>query len=288
MHKNEGIAITMDAFEQWIGREETSSDVLSPEPQRRLAAILDEAPAYTNGSPLPPLGHWMYFLPHENQRDLGLNGHAHNTDHLPPMEDLPRRMWAGVRVEILHDLPLGERAERRSTVVAIKEKLGASGRLLFVTFRHEIGLIGKEASLIEEQDVLFLGPTSSPRHVEAPSSGMAWQDEVTTDPVLLFRFSALTFNPHRIHYDHLFATEMEGYPGLVVHAPLVATMLARRTAQRSGNRHLVSLSFKAVSPAFVNAPLSLRGSFPDSSGKALLWAATEGNRLIVEGEARFA
>lgn len=280
--------MSIGAFGEWLGREETSSDVLDPEPQRRLAALLDETSAWTEGDPLPPLGHWLYFLSHERQSDLCGNGHAHNTDHLPPMEDLPRRMWAGTRVKILQDVPLGERAERRSTVVAIKEKLGASGRLLFVTFRHEIGRPGEEASLIEEQDVLFRGTTSSLRYVEAPSSGMDWQDELATDPVLLFRFSAVTFNPHRIHYDHVFATEVEGYPGLVVHAPLVATMLARRAVQRAGNRHLASLSFKAISPAFVNAPLSLRGSLPDSSGKALLWAATAGNRLIVEGEARFA
>lgn len=280
--------MSIDTFGQWIGKEETSSDVLCPEPQRRLAAIFDEVSEWAEGAPLPPLGHWMYFLSHESHSDLGGNGHVHNADRLPPMKDLPRRMWAGVRVDILQRLSLGERVERRSTVVAIKEKLGASGRLLFVTFRHEIGRPGKEVSLIEEQDVVFLHAKTSLRHVEASSSGVDWQDELTTDPVLLFRFSALTFNPHRIHYDHVFATQVEEYPGLVVHAPLVATMLARRAVQRAGSRHLASLSFRAVSPVFVSAPLSLRGSLPDSSGKARLWAATEGNRLIVEGEARFA
>lgn len=278
----------IDAFAPWIGREETRSDVLAPEPQRRLAAILDEASALIDdGDPLPPLGQWLYFLACDRQSDLGGNGHAHHTDHLPPTEDLPRRMWAGTRVEILKNLRLGDSMERRSSVIAIKEKRGASGRLMFVTFRHEIGRPGEQASMIEEQDVLFRGETGSLRHVQARSSGMDWEDDVATDPVLLFRYSAVTFNPHRIHYDHLFTTEVEGYPGLIVHAPLIATLLAHRAVDCARDRRLTSLSFKAISPAFVNAPLALRGSLPDSSGKAVLWAATEGNRLVMEGEARF-
>ena len=126
------------------------------------------------------------------------------------------------------------------------------------------------------------------RYQAAETSGAEWADTVPTDAMMLFRFSALTFNAHRIHYDHVYATEVEGYPGLVVHAPLIAVLLAHRAQRQRPGRRVAALNIRAAAPAFVNAELKLRGSAPDPSGRVRLWAATEGERLVVQGDLSFA
>ena len=177
---------------------------------------------------MAPLGHWLYFLPEARESDLGPDGHPARGGFLPPVA-LPRRMWAGGRVDFLSPIPLGAEMTRRSTIIDIVDKSGSSGPMTFVVVRHEISLQGRLA-VREEQDIVYRGASGqdAPAAADGASASAERYDFrrcVAPGPVELFRYSALTFNGHRIHYDRDYATGAEGYPGLVVHGPLIATML---------------------------------------------------------------
>jgi 3-methylfumaryl-CoA hydratase len=175
---------------------------------------------------LPELWHWLYFLPHARQSEIGPDGHPKRGGFLPPVP-LPRRMWAGGRLEWIKPLVVGDAIERTSTIQSVTHKSGRTGDLIFVLVRHEISNAAGIA-LTEEHDIVYRdapAPDDKPVTPTAAPSDATWTKTIHPDDVLLFRYSALTFNGHRIHYDRRYVTEVEGYPGLIVHGPLIATLL---------------------------------------------------------------
>jgi 3-methylfumaryl-CoA hydratase len=265
----------MDDLKEWVGRTEAVEDDLSVAHARGLVALLDRDPdALAAGSPLPACWHWIFFRPATPHSELGGDGHARRGGFLPPI-GLPRRMWVGGRLRFLAPLFLGQAAVRRSTIMSISSKSGRSGELVFVTIRHAIGAPGAVA-IEEEQDLVFRGappPGETPRG-DNPPAPPDWSERAHADTLTLFRFSALTYNGHRIHYDHPYATGVEGYPGLVVHGPLTALLLmdaATRHREGSSGR-LVGYQYRAVSPLFADEEITLSGtSYTD--GSAQVWAA---------------
>jgi 3-methylfumaryl-CoA hydratase len=270
-------------FEAWVDRTETAEDDLSAFGPHALAAAL--------GSPLrcaalPPLWHWLYFLPVSPLAEAGADGLPRRGEFLPPI-DLPRRMWAGGRLSFAAPLALGERARRTSTITAIEDKTGRSGRLVFVTVRHTIE-VGGAPRLDEEQDFVYRAAPApgetGPAPVRAPD-GALWRRTVEADPVLLFRYSALTFNSHRIHYDAPYVTQEEGYPALVVHGPLLATLLADLVGRECPTRRLAEFSYRAVRPTFAGQPFTLCG-IPSADGSQVeLWAQDHEGWLTMQATA---
>jgi 3-methylfumaryl-CoA hydratase len=264
-------------LEKWVGRTETISDEITPTPMAQLAATLDfEAPIPKPGDLLPPLWHWLYFPSIHRRSALGPEGHAIRGGFLPPVP-LPRRMWAGGRFLFHHALVVGRRYTRTSRILEVRQKEGRTGPLIFVVVRHEIGS-AEGLALIEEQDIVYrehpkmgdLTPTPQPAPKDAK-----WERTIRPDNVLLFRYSALTFNAHRIHYDYRYATEIEGYPGLVVHGPLIATLLIDVIRRQMPQARIAQFRFRAVSALFDTGPFSVCGK-PENDAKTIsLWARDE-------------
>jgi len=274
-------------LQQWAGKSETRSDLVTAAPIAALAATLDiDIPYPKAGAALPPLWHWLYFLPFPLQSELGPDGHARRGAFLPPVE-LPRRMWAGGRIDFHHPLRVGENITRTSRIVDVKYKEGRSGRLVFVLVRHEIASAGKSA-LTEEHDIVYRdhsgSEAASPTPQIAPESA-AWERVVTPDDVLLFRYSALTFNGHRIHYDRRYATEVEGYPGLVVHGPLLATLLVNLLRSNLPEALVTRFEFRAVSPIFDTGAFSVCGKPEDDGRPIRLWAKDQSGALAMKASA---
>jgi len=273
----------MNELRDWIGRTETREERLAKGPAARMAATLGGAAPDGN---LPPLWHWLYFLDATPRDELAEDGHARRGVFLPPV-DLPRRMWAGGRVAFHAPLPLGGTARRVSTLMRAEEKACRSGPLVFVTLRHEVSLADGTLAVAEEQDIVYreaAGPGIAPPPPPAPV-GAPWHRAFTADTVLLFRYSALTFNGHRIHYDRDYAAGHEGYPGLVVHGPLTATLLADLAAERGAGR-LAQFDYRAVSPLFDGETFTLNGR-PTGAG-AELWAANAKGGVAMRATAAFA
>ncbi len=269
----------------WIGREDFSRDVVTAAPVAALSATLDrDDPAPLPGAVLPPLWHWLYFLSHARQSELGADGHPRRGGFLPPV-GLPRRMWAGGRLRFLAPLHVGEAVERRSRIMDVTVKHGRAGRLVFVLVRHEIrSALG--VAIEEEHDIVYrdaAAPGEAP-----PVSGTAaaeaavWRREIVPDDVLLFRYSALTFNGHRIHYDRRYVTQVEGYPGLIVHGPLLATLLLD-LLRRNCAAPVASFRFRALRPVFDIAPFAVCG-VPAGEG-AKLWVEGADGMVAMEAEA---
>jgi 3-methylfumaryl-CoA hydratase len=257
-------------FKDWIGRAETRHDVVTAAPLVALSALLDrdDTPP-RKGDAAPPLAHWLYFLPAYRQSDVGHDGHALKGAFLPPVP-LPRRMWAGSRLEFARPFRVGSEVSRRSSIKEVVLKEGRSGPLVFVTVRHEVSdALG--AVLTDEHDIVFRGesPLAAPP-VPAPD-GETWRREIRPDPVLLFRYSAVTFNSHRIHYDQPYATKVEGYPGLVVHGPLVSTLLADLLRRNRPSATLKRFSFRALKPLYDTAGFSTCGVPDEANATARLW-----------------
>jgi 3-methylfumaryl-CoA hydratase len=260
----------------WIGRSETVTDTLTATPCAALAATLDrpaERPAA--GTPLPPLWHWLYFLPLHRQSEIGPDGHAMRGGFLPPVP-LPRRMWAGSQFEFHRPLRIGDRLKRVSRIENVTEKSGRTGKLVFVKVRHELsGEDEISPALTEFHDIVYrdapqAGDKGSPP-TAAPDRAI-WQREWTPDDVLLFRYSALTFNGHRIHYDRRYVTQVEGYPGLVVHGPLIATLLLDLLRHERPEADLVAFQFRALRPTFDINKFCVCGT-PAADEKTIhLWA----------------
>jgi 3-methylfumaryl-CoA hydratase len=265
----------------WIGKTETRTDTVAAGPVAALSATLDrDDPPPQPGDPLPPLWHWLFFLDRHRASELGPDGHARRGGLLPPVP-LPRRMWAGSRFEFHHPLRVGDQIMRETRVIDIKEKSGRSGPLVFVVVRHEISNAAGVA-VAEEHDIVYRdhGPAAP---AQAAPDGAAWERTIQPDDVLLFRYSALTFNAHRIHYDRRYATEVEGYPGLVVHGPLIATLLMDLLRRYAPAANVSRFSFRAVSPLFDTGPFTVCGK---AEGKAVaLWARDAAGNLAMSAEA---
>jgi 3-methylfumaryl-CoA hydratase len=248
-------------FADWIGREETSEDVVALAPVRAAAATLDDDPAaFHEGGPLPPLWHWFFFLNPAPQARLGEDGHPERGGFMPPIA-LPRRMFAGAKLDFHRPLVIGRLARRTARIASVSEKSGKSGTLAFVGVDYRIEQAGT-LCIEEHQDIVYRepgAPVPAPVPVELPAApDGAWTRTIAPDPRLLFRFSALTFNAHRIHYDRPYATSVEGYPGLVVHGPLTAVLLME-LVRRNAKRPVRSYSFRGKAPLFDLAPFRLVG-----------------------------
>ncbi len=285
-------AATVAHLKSWIGKSETSHDELSRAPVRSLSATLDrEDPEPQRGTPLPPLWHWLYFLPHPLARDIGPDGHAKRGGFLPPVP-LPRRMWAGGRLEWRQDNPLrvADDVQRISTIESVTHKTGRTGDLLFVAVKHEIHNAAGLA-LTEVHDIVYRAAAQvgdAPPLPVAAERSAAWQLEIVPNDVLLFRYSALTFNGHRIHYDRKYVTEVEGYPGLIVHGPLIATLLVGLVGRHTPDAFIKSFNFKAVRPTFDLHPFRLNGQ-PSADGKTVrLWAEDHEGWLTMQATAELA
>ena len=276
-----------DQLSQWVGRTETLTDLIDTGKAQALSATLDwSAPP---ADALPPLWHWMYFWAVSPASQIGPDGHPQRGGFLPPVT-LPRRMWAGSRVSFLAPLPLGATASRTSTIRSVNVKQGKSGPLVFVTVAHEIAVNGAVV-IHEEHDIVYREPPQAgdaPAAVKLAPANAQWSQQIVPDPVLLFRYSALTFNGHRIHYDRSYVTEVEGYPGLIVHGPLIATLLISLIGRELPDRVIRSFTFRAVSPLFDTEPFSVHGRLEDDGHGVTLWAANARGELAMQAEASLA
>jgi len=274
---------------EWIGRTEEANDVVTATPYAALAATLDRPPERpAAGTALPPLWHWLYFLPLHRQSEIGPDGHAQRGGFLPPVP-LPRRMWAGSQFEFHAPLEVGDAITRTSTIADVTEKSGRTGRLVFVKVRHEIRRTAESTvALTEFHDIVYREAAKAddvaPAPRPAPKSG-AWERRWIPGDVLLFRYSALTFNGHRIHYDRRYVTETEGYPGLIVHGPLIATLLLDLLRHEWPNATVAHYEFRAVRPLFDLHPFFVCGE-PQSDGRTVrLWARDHEGFLTMDATA---
>jgi 3-methylfumaryl-CoA hydratase len=283
-------------LQDWIGRSETIADVATATPYAALAATLDwpadaapQRPA--PGTLLPSLWHWLYFLPIYPQSEIGPDGHAKRGGFMPPVP-LPRRMWAGSDFAFHQPLRIGDALSRTSTIADVQEKSGRSGSLIFVKVRHEIRRnASAEVALTEHHNIVYRAAPqpgdASPPPQAAPGAS-AWERRIVPDDVLLFRYSALTFNGHRIHYDRQYVTQTEGYPGLVVHGPLIATLLMDLLRRQMPEANVTNFEFKAVRPTFDIHPFSIHGQ-PSPDGKSVhLWGRDHEGWLTMDATATLA
>ncbi|MFJ9782927.1 MaoC family dehydratase N-terminal domain-containing protein [Amycolatopsis sp. NPDC101161] len=271
-----------DAVAGWQPDAVETSEVIGAWPATAFAALLDQ-PAPTG--PLPPLWHWFHFLEPTPQAALGEDGHPAEGRFLPPIPDR-RRMIAGGRLEVRSPIVLGDRIDRRSALADVVVKEGRSGQMAFVTVRHEYRR-GGELLLIEHQDVVYRSqPAGQRRQLAEPEPAAEppheWKIGTPTGPRLLFRFSALTYNTHRIHYDEPYATGVEGYPGLVVHGPLLALLLLE-IPRRHGDRPVTSFAYRLSSPVFSGATVLTHGRH--EGGGFALSAMAEGGATAITGTA---
>ena len=276
-------------LKEWIGKSETISDIATATPYAALSATLDwpaERPAI--GTPLPALWHWLYFLPLHRQSEIGPDGHAKRGGFLPPVP-LPRRMWAGSQFEFHKPLRVGDALTRVSTIQDVTEKSGRTGPLVFVKVRHEIRRQNDaDVALTEFHDIVYREAAKpddvAPPPKNAPATS-AWQSKWVPDDVLLFRYSALTFNGHRIHYDRRYVTEVEGYPGLIVHGPLIATLLLDLLRRQLPEAQVTRYEFRAVRPIFDINHFFVCGE-PQRDGKTFrLWAKDHEGWLTMDASA---
>ncbi|NMF97511.1 MaoC family dehydratase N-terminal domain-containing protein [Aromatoleum toluolicum] len=276
-------------LKDWIGRAEEVSDFATATPYAALSATFDrpaERPAV--GTPLPALWHWLYFLPLHRQSEIGPDGHAKRGGFLPPVP-LPRRMWAGSQFEFHKPLRIGDAMTRTSTIHDVSEKTGRTGPLVFVKVRHEIRRAGEtDVALTEFHDIVYREAAKPDDVAPPPKAAPAtspWEKKWVPDDVLLFRYSALTFNGHRIHYDRKYVTEVEGYPGLIVHGPMIATLLLDLLRHQIPEAEVVRYEFRAVRPVFDINHFFVCGE-PQADGKTIrLWAKDHEGWLTMEATA---
>jgi 3-methylfumaryl-CoA hydratase len=283
-----------DAFDtpllqQWVGNTETVQARIGAHAAGALAATLDRPSTFAPGAALPPLWHWIYFWTAAPQSELGPDGHPQRGGFLPPVP-LPRRMWAGGRLTFNAPLAIEAEASRTSSVQSVTAKTGASGNLAFVTVRHDFVQDG-HTCITEEHDIVYRAmpqPGAAAPAPKAAPADAAWSRIVTPDPVLLFRYSALTFNGHRIHYDRSYASSVEGYPGLIVHGPLIATLLADLLERHMPQARMSAFTFRAVGALFDTEPFTVCGR-PDPDGRTVhLWAQNMRGELAMQAEATLA
>jgi 3-methylfumaryl-CoA hydratase len=280
---------SISELQSWTGRSETWRDQVGATPVKALNATLDHPAMPTDaGTPLPPLWHWLYFLPLHRQSEIGPDGHAKRGGFLPPVP-LPRRMWAGSQFEFRSPIRVGDSVERTSTIADVSAKEGRTGKLVFVKVRHEVRSNGSaEPAIVEFHDIVYRD-AKRPGDAEPPpqraETGAAWQREIVPDDVLLFRYSALTFNGHRIHYDRKYVTEVEGYPGLIVHGPLIATLLMDLVRRSLPAADVATFRFKAVRPTFDLNPFRVNGQLQDDGKTIRLWAEDHEGWLTMDATA---
>ncbi|MEU8484028.1 hypothetical protein [Streptomyces sp. NPDC048641] len=293
-----GLARYLDG---WAPAPMTLDDPVAAAPVAALSQVLDqEATVAGEGDRLPPLWHWLHFLEWPAQRDLGADGHPAHGHFLPPLPDR-RRMFAGGRAEFTAPLRVGVPARRTSSVAKVEVKRGRTGEMVFVTVRHGIAQEG-EIRVVEEQDLVYrvgVGVGGGVGAGERPSEGFGidlaeaelsdadWQLILRPSPTLLFRYSALTANAHRIHYDEPYARDVEGYPGLVVHGPLLVQLLLELARREAPEREIRTLSYRLRKPVYAGEQVCALGDMADDGGSAGLRIATRRDERHATAEVTF-
>jgi 3-methylfumaryl-CoA hydratase len=268
----------MDDFSNSIGRTREQQDEITRPALVRIAALLDRDADFPTGSPIPPHWYAMFFPDIVPQSQIGEDGHPRRGDFLPPVA-LPRRMFAGRRMQFLAPLRVGDTAIKKSEIAAITPKRGRSGQMVFVTIRHTISVAGA-AVLTDEQDVVYrevATPGARPPEPTPPPADPAWSERVTPTTPLLFRYSAITFNAHRIHYDADYVRGAEGYPGLVVNGGLTLLLLLEAAIRNLG-RTPRGVAVRNIRPLYCDNPITLAGR------DAAAWAADSTGALAVSAE----
>ncbi len=284
--------LTPEGLKQHIGRRAVSTDVVTQGPANLLRLTFGRAePELRSGDPLPPGWLCLYFLPKFRQDGLRADGSPLDAGVVPPMP-LPRRMFAGERLRFHRPIRIGDELRRETELVDLALKSGGTGTLVFATVLSRV-YAAQELALEEERRTVFreeikVGERNqAPRREDAPAD-VPWRRRVDPDPILLFRFSALTFNSHRIHYDRPWAMNTEGYPGLVVHGPLTSTLLVDFARDHNPGRAFLTYTTQARAPLFDTAPFELRGR-PKADGRgAELWAVTPGGTVAMSAQVEFA
>ncbi len=278
----------VDTLRQWIGRTASFDDEITAFPMRALGATLDVGmPAVARGDAVPPLWHWLYFLQPAGQAELGDDGHPRRGGFLPPVP-LPRRMWAGGRLRFHQPLCVGEAASRHSRIVDVTAKTGRSGALAFVTVEHRYAS-ARGLAITEQHDIVYRGDVAAPG-AQPPAPVMAptdeeWSREIVAGPVLLFRFSALTFNGHRIHYDPDYCRDVEHYPGLIVHGPLLAVLLLDLVRRQLPAAVIRGFEFKGVRPTFAGQRFQVCGKRDATGTRVTLWVRQDDGALAMTASA---
>ena len=285
-------AATTADLARWVGKTETVDDTVTATPYAAMAATLDRACERPPlGTALPPLWHWLYFLPLYRQSEVGPDGHAKRGGFLPPVP-LPRRMWAGSQFEFNAPLRVGDRVRRESTIAEVIEKSGRTGPLVFVKVRHDIRVDDEPSpAIVEFHDIVYREapkPGDVPPPPKASPADALWRRHWVPDDVLLFRYSALTFNGHRIHYDRRYVTEVEGYPGLIVHGPLIATLLLDLLRTELPEATVRAYEFRAVRPLFDINPFDVCGALARDGKSVHLWARDHEGWLAMDATAQLA
>ena len=276
-------------YQPWVGRSEVCTDIAAPEHYRAWLSTLDYKDlTVKDGAPMPPLAHLIFNKAIVPVSEVGRDGHPKRGDFLPPVA-LPRRMWAGSKFEFRAPLRVGDKLSKRSEVVSVQAKTGSTGQLVFLVLRHTT-TSQSGGEVMEEQTVVYRddpkpdapGEAAKPARAPAPTPAADFSRSVTPNEVMLFRYSALTFNGHRIHYDAPYAKEVEGYPGLVVHGPLLATLMVDLVARELRSETVDAFEFTARQAVTLPASITINGK---REGKSVsLWIENKG-AAVVTGKA---
>lgn len=267
---------------KWIGNSFDISDTMSTEQLQKFEALMNGDPdSVSEGSEISPCGHWIYFNPPIPQADLGINGHERNSNFFPPVE-LPRRMWAGGNIKFKKPLKSGVPADKKSTITKIDEKEGKSGQLCFVTIRHQISSRGAVA-IDEEQTIVYREESEKGAHpirTQPLDIDPEWRKSTKPSSIQLFRYSALTFNSHRIHYDQDYAREMEGYPNVLVHAPFLVLLMIDAFTSKTDGKVISEIKYENVGPVYLGEQITICGKSVDNTKTALRIHGSEGKMAV--------
>jgi len=290
----------MDDLSAWVGRTQRLTETFDARLVRWLAATLDRTDLLDarEGAVLPPAWHWAFFNAVQPLAALGRDGHPKKGGFLPPTAQ-PRRMWAGSRLDWHGALRVGQAVERVSTILKCEAKRGRTGEMVLVTVGHQFRA-GDALLLDEQHDIVYRDEAGAEERralgelaAQARAGTVRFERtgeivrEVTVGPVQMFRYSAATFNGHRIHYDRDYARDVEGYPGLVVHGPLIATLLLEfLQAQVAPGRPVERFEFRAMKPTFDIAPFALHAARPAADGSVSLWSTNNVGAVGVQATAR--
>lgn len=280
----------MENFELWIGKKEIHHDYCNARPIQMMQALLNEPEK--NPKELPHLYHWFYFLPVVDGQEIAEDGHPKKGSFLPPIP-FPKRMWAGGRLQFLTPILINQAIRRQSEILKVEFKSGKSGDMYFVTVKHSI-YADDALAIVEEHDIVYRDISKQPQiqsiTSQSPtptieSRNYSFKKQFRIDEVTLFRYSAITFNGHRIHYDRPYATQTEGYPGLIVHGPLLATLLLHTLKKENPNKDISTFEFRAVNPVFDFNTFEICADV--QSDQTELWIEKEHGQVCMKAKVTF-
>ena len=278
--------LDIDHLRRWIGRTQEATDIVTAQLAKGLRATLfQDVGEPRSGDAAPCTVHWCLAQPVFPMSMLGADGHPARGGFLPPVP-LPRRMWAGGEIEFLDALRVGDESTRTSRIADVTVKTGSTGTLCFVAVEHTV-TTPRGVAIHERQDIVYREMTSSQPAATAkappPPSKAQHRETHVSDPVLLFRYSALTFNGHRIHYDRDYVTKVEGYPGLIFHGPLQAALIVEMAAKLRGGKAPRRFSYRGVQPLFEGTEFSVNAN--DDGESMELWTANAEGQPTMKGTA---